>query len=131
MSSSNSSRPRGKFFRSRPAVRRPALLGDEALPENAAKLVLIYGGRPLPFDDVVGQRVSAVEGTHRCLYKATRIPVYGDSVTFRDNAGWPVDEEFRESAIYSRYSPEQTCHPHWVQPLRRGSDVAHSRPAGN
>ena len=96
-----------EFFRS--GRRYDVLLcaGDVVLPEVAAKLVLIYGGRPLPSDaesDIGFQPSKACTLSHN----GTRIPVYGDSITFRHSPGVLVDERSRESAMCSRRSADRT-----------------------
>ena len=95
-----------EFFRSGQRYDVLLCVRAEALPENAAKLVLIYGGRPLPFDVESGVDFQPSD-THALSYNGALIPIYGDSVTFRESPGRPVDEKFCDPAIFSRRSPEQ------------------------
>ncbi len=76
--------------------------GSGKFPEDTAKLVLIYAGQKLPCDveDEI-QVASQRKGTRVLSYKGTRIPIYGDSITFREKGtGDLVDEEYQQSAIH-------------------------------
>src|SRR5436190_45331 len=83
--------------------------GDAVLPENGAQLVLIYGGRRLPVDAAADvELLSERTETRTLLHNGTRIPVYGDSITFREDSGTLADEASGESAICFRRSRGQT-----------------------
>ena len=76
--------------------------GDGDLPEHSAKLVVIYGGRQLPIDANNHIRVASQNtGTRVLSYKGTRIPLYGESITFREKAADVlVDENSHQPAIH-------------------------------
>jgi hypothetical protein len=75
--------------------------GDAGFKEITAKLTLMYASQKLTSDG--DERVeSASPRSHRMLsYKGTRIPIYGDSITFREKeASVLVDEESGRPVIY-------------------------------
>jgi hypothetical protein len=75
--------------------------GDAAFKENTAKLILIYASQKLTFDG--DERIeSACSRSDRMLsYKGARIPIYGDSITFREKVtSVLVDEESGRPAIH-------------------------------
>lgn len=72
---------------------------DDAL----AKLTLVYSGRPLEFDAQEECGTPSAKSTGRILYRGTRLPIYGDFLTFAD-MGSPlmVDEKDQPVAIELR-----------------------------
>src|ERR1700730_16464594 len=75
--------------------------GDAGFKEITAKLTLMYASQKLTSD--CDERIeSAPPRSHRMLsYKGTRIPIYGDSITFREKeASVLVDEESGRPVIY-------------------------------
>jgi hypothetical protein len=69
---------------------------------SSAKLVLMYGGRELPFDAAQGrQGHSNGRSPHMLVSADIRIPVYGESVTFSPSRGGVLlDEESQQPAAY-------------------------------
>ena len=75
--------------------------GDREFPEDGAKLVLIYAGQRLPFDDEEEIEIASQGRSPRMLsYAGSRIPIYGDNITFREGIGVLVDEGSHQPAIY-------------------------------
>jgi len=74
--------------------------GDSQFDESAAKLVLTYAGRPLSCDCQENVRVAPRGEYARILsYQGTRIPIYGDCVTFpQKTAEVLLDEATRQPA---------------------------------
>lgn len=65
----------------------------ESPPESEADLVVIYGGRKLPYDAEMGFIVLPREElAASLLYSESRIPIYGDCITFQGDAGFLVEE---------------------------------------
>ena len=74
--------------------------GNDSVDENAAKLVLIYAGREHPSDAKEKIEIASRRSNLILSHMGARIPIYGDSVTFRRaNAGVPVDEESRQPVV--------------------------------
>lgn len=76
--------------------------GPEEVDTGFAKLILIYGGRDLPFDAQHGKQGHSSSGGPR-MFVAERmsIPVYGDGVTFSPaRNGILLDEESQQPAMY-------------------------------
>src|SRR5258708_26171284 len=59
------------------------LHAGDGLREATGKLVLVYAGRKVSFDQELEIR-SGRDSSHRCIlsYRESRIPIYGESVTF-------------------------------------------------
>jgi hypothetical protein len=76
--------------------------GDGEVDQHSAKLVLIYAGRKVQFD--TQDAVDAVCGqaeTQTFSYKGTGLPIYGDSVTFREKKPvLLVDTKSKRAAAY-------------------------------
>ena len=73
--------------------------------ENTAKLVLLYAGQELPFDTEEKIEIASRRNNGMLSYKGARVPIYGDSVTFREKGtGVLVDEESQQAAIYQHQS---------------------------
>jgi hypothetical protein len=75
--------------------------GNCGFAQNSAKLVLIYGSEDLTCDGIASQK------RNRTLLRGgARLPIYGKSITFRENgADLLIDEESRETAIRQYESP--------------------------
>lgn len=83
--------------------------GDCAFPEHAATLTVVYAGRQLPFDTAEDSEPTHQRGESRMLrYNGDRIPVYGESIGFRDGSNVLVDEVSRHSVMYLRHSGGET-----------------------
>lgn len=71
--------------------------------DAAAKLVLVYAGRKVYFDDEHEIR-TGIQRSEICVvfsYQGNRIPIYGDTVTFPKRGNDVLtDEETDESAVY-------------------------------
>jgi hypothetical protein len=79
--------------------------GSCDVDQSAAKLILIFGGRELAFDSKGSKQIASTRSNTVLSYRGTRIPIYGDSVSFREEApGMLVDEESQETAIHQRES---------------------------
>ena len=76
--------------------------GDTSFHGTNAKLVLIYAGKKIPFDAEEKIQIES-QRSNSCilLYKGTRIPIYGGSITFWDQgSGILTDEVSRQPAVY-------------------------------
>jgi peptidoglycan/xylan/chitin deacetylase (PgdA/CDA1 family) len=69
-------------FHRRDRLYEVILCANDGLPENAAKLVLIYGAGAKPNDRDQGLAVSAPGPGALLLYQGSAIPIYGNCVTF-------------------------------------------------
>jgi len=81
--------------------------GDQV--DGVAKLVIFYSGRKMLLDDEQGIQV-ACERREACIlsYKGSRIPIYGDTITFAEKGNGGLTEEgSQESAIYHIQSGER------------------------
>lgn len=76
--------------------------GDSQFDESAARLVLTYAGRPLSSDCQANALETPRNKHARVLsYQGSRIPIYGDCVTFPPKTTEVlVDEETRQAAIH-------------------------------
>jgi hypothetical protein len=78
------------------------LHAGDGLPEATAKLVLVYAGRKVSFDQELEIR-SGREGSRPAIlsYRESRIPIYGESVTFPAQASQLLTrEDSKECAAY-------------------------------
>ena len=93
-----------EFYRSERPYEVVLCAGPGDFDPCAAKLILVYSGRELPFDVRNKTRIST--RNNRVLsYKGTRIPIYGDSTSFRETTpGILVDEESQQAAIHQNQS---------------------------
>jgi hypothetical protein len=91
-----------EFYRSGRQYEVLLYAGDGKVDQHSAKLVLIYAGRKLPWD--AQDEVDAVCGRtdpRTFSYQETRIPIYGDSVTFREKkSDLLVDTKSQQPAAY-------------------------------
>src|SRR5579863_8349493 len=72
--------------------------------EGAAKLVLVYSGHELKFD---AQGKISQRSNTTLSYKGSRIPIYGNSVTFREKGtGILLDEESQGSGMHQQQFKE-------------------------
>ena len=83
--------------------------GDGELHEHAASLILIYAGRKLPFDAERDTRIACHNDETRFLsFRGTRVPIYGASITFREEGTHIlVDEQSHKPAIRLEQSKER------------------------
>jgi hypothetical protein len=66
---------------------------DEGVPENEAKLVLLYGGRPVKSDATRAVKALSQGGrAGMLLYKQRPFPIYGQCVSFRDGSRALIEE---------------------------------------
>jgi hypothetical protein len=95
-----------EFYRSDRHYEVLLCAGESNFDDSAAKLILIYAGRELSFD--VEEKIAiASQGRQPRLlaYKETLIPMYGNSITFREEGtSVLVDEESRQPAIHRHQS---------------------------
>jgi len=56
-------------------------------PFDAARLVLVYAGRKIPFDTQHGFVIASQRSNRVLSYKGNKIPIYGGTVTFSDATG--------------------------------------------
>jgi len=75
--------------------------GDDVEVERPAKLILLYSGRKIRFDNAQKIRTGP-QRREICIlsYQENRIPIYGDNVTFPEGDGLLTDERTSESAAY-------------------------------
>ena len=70
-----------------------------------AKLILMYSGHEHPYDTEEKMEIAAHRNNATLLYNGTRIPIYGSSVSFRQQGTVAlVDEEGQQVAIHRRQS---------------------------
>jgi hypothetical protein len=77
--------------------------GDGGFSENAARLIVVYASRELPFD-AVAQIQSAPLGKDDCRLscKGMRIPLYGESAAFREKRSGNAEEIASEPVLHLR-----------------------------
>jgi hypothetical protein len=95
-----------EFYRSDRQYEVLLCSGDGEFDESTAKLTLIYASGNLTFDAVEKIEIAARTRNRILLYKGDRIPIYGESVAFRE--GQPdllIDEEFRYAAVHQQQLP--------------------------
>ena len=74
---------------------------DSHFDESVAPLVLLYAGRKLPFDADEKIEIASRRSNRMLSYKGSRIPIYGECITFREGGtGVLFDEEFQQAAMY-------------------------------
>lgn len=91
-----------EFYRDEQGYEVLLCAGDVEVPEDGAQLVLIYSGQEARSDS---QRKVQIESrgrnSDRFSYRGTRLPIYGDSVTFpKEATAALVDEESRQPALH-------------------------------
>ena len=85
------------------------LCAADSLVDEDAKIVIVYGGRRMQSDRELDIQADS-RRTSLCVlsYRGSRIPIYGDRVTFPE-AGNDIlrDEDSQECAAYLRQSGER------------------------
>jgi hypothetical protein len=83
--------------------------GDINYRDHTANLVLIYAGRKLPCDAEGEIRIASHRNDNRLLlYQGFRVPIYGDSITFRENGSdILLDQHSQEPAICLQQSKKR------------------------
>src|SRR5579863_10199591 len=78
------------------------LCSGDARFDGNAKLVVMYSGGETPFDQERKVQTRCAPGsTHIFLHQGSRIPIYGNAITFPEMGnGLLVDEDSRECAAY-------------------------------
>lgn len=91
-----------EFYRSDRKYEVLLCTGDEQVRDDAARLVVIYGGRKLAADVHNEEDVRRGQARTRVLaYKAARIPIYGDSITFGGReSGFLADADSARPVAY-------------------------------
>ena len=84
------------------------ICSDIWLPDNSAKLVLVYGAEPKSFDQEKGIELHSRRANTVLLYKGSRIPIYGNCLTFK-NTGLRtlLQESTQKPAVLEISSKEQ------------------------
>ncbi len=73
---------------------------DSLFDQGTAKLVLLYSGEKRPFDAEEKVDVASRKANRMLSYNGAQIPIYGDSITFREKGkGVLVDEESKQEAM--------------------------------
>ena len=81
---------------------------DDNLKDVATKVILIYSGRKLPIDTEKAIEIgSRGKRPFTLSYNALQIPIYGDSITFREEGGAVVDQGSHSLAVHVRQSGER------------------------
>src|ERR1039458_1019337 len=89
-----------EFYRSYRQYEVLLCAGNDSVDENATKLVLVYAGRELPADAKEKIEIASRRSNRILSHMGARIPIYGDSVSFREeNTGVPVDEESQQPMV--------------------------------
>ncbi len=95
----------------RPDRRYDVLLcaGEGDFPENAARLIVVYASRELPFD-AAAQIQSARLGkdSYPLAYKGTRIPIYGEISAFREKGAGSAEGVACEPVLHVHNSGEDS-----------------------
>jgi hypothetical protein len=74
---------------------------DSLFDQGTAKLVLLYSGEKLPFDAEGGIDIGSRRTNRMLSYNGAQIPIYGDSITFREKGrGVLVDEESKQEVMH-------------------------------
>jgi hypothetical protein len=91
-----------EFYRSDRQYKVLLCAGEGTISDKAAKLVLIYGGRKLSFDDQTELKaVPRQEYGRTLVYQQLRIPIYADSVHFLGRgASFLADADSRQPVGY-------------------------------
>ena len=85
------------------------ICSETSIPKNSAKLVLIYGDKPTPFDNEHKIEISGARSSRVLVAKEDRIPIYGRSVTL-DGSGDPVltdEETLQPTAMEFRFQEQK------------------------
>jgi hypothetical protein len=94
-----------EFYRSDRQYEVLLCSGDGGLDESTAKLVLIYASRDVAFDAVEKIEIAARTSNRILSYNGVRIPIYGESITFRGNQrDILMDEELQYAGIHQHQS---------------------------
>ena len=94
-----------EFYRSDRRYEVVLCAANQNLGDYAAKLVLLYAGHEVPADAEENIEVASKGSSSMFSYKGTRIPIYGDFVTFREKgAGLLVKEKSQQAAMHQRRS---------------------------
>ena len=117
MSSSNSSRRRGKFYQAHRKYDVILCAGRWDFDEYTAPLILIYSGRKLPCDVTESYRLP-MHRNDACTvpYSGFPVPIYGDHLSFRDSTRALPVQESPMTTIYRRKS-------HGSEVVRIGYDL--------
>jgi len=83
--------------------------GNRTQPVDAS-LIIVYAGSPIQFDDEKNRQIAPSQDEHRLLaYRGTRLPIYGDFVTFPGEKNQLLAHEAsREAAVWIERSKEIT-----------------------
>ncbi len=82
---------------------------DKNISPCATKLTMFYAAHGLPIDCAENIDLSPRDANRILLYKGSRIPIYGGSVTFREErAVLEADDDPRQSGMYVRHSKGRT-----------------------
>jgi len=80
--------------------------GGGDFTRDTAKLVLVYSSERLACDVVEKIEIVSRNNNRMLLHRGGRLPIYGDSITFRENGiDLLVDEESRQTAMQQYKSP--------------------------
>jgi hypothetical protein len=77
------------------------LCNGDAVVEGTPKAIVVYAGRPTPFDDQ--HRIpTGRQRNSNCMlcHRGDRIPIYGGTITFRNDGDLLVDEVSHESIAH-------------------------------
>ena len=75
------------------------------VPQNAAKLILLYGAEAMEPDMAARLSVKACTGGTMLIYQGRRIPIYGEVATFPGSQFAPVTEENTGEPVTFTSSP--------------------------
>jgi peptidoglycan/xylan/chitin deacetylase (PgdA/CDA1 family) len=94
-----------EFYRSGRSYEVLLCAADSSFDNETARVVLIYAGREHPFDAEERIQIASRRSNRSFSYRGSRIPIYGDSITFRGNGtGVLVDEDFQQKGVYQLQS---------------------------
>jgi peptidoglycan/xylan/chitin deacetylase (PgdA/CDA1 family) len=74
------------------------------VPQNNAGLLLIYGGKPKPFDEEMGLQPRPQQPNKMLSCQGGRIPVYGNSLVFGSSAGAGLKHESSGEAAMVKFN---------------------------
>jgi hypothetical protein len=85
------------------------LCAAKQIPENSAKIVLVYEAQQNSFDRALGVQIRSRHSGAMVLLEENRIPIYGDCLTFGANeAGVLMHESSREPVVVTIASDRRT-----------------------
>jgi len=93
-----------EFYRSGRRYEVLLVTGEGKYDKDAAQIILIYAGQKVTFDTQEKIETAATKNSSMLSYGGVRLPIYGNSITFRDGANILMAQEGGVPAIHLRRS---------------------------